>query len=100
MANPVAVEDDQEDGSNKNGDDDDKAPVKKAKKAVVELEKPVLKCYDDDSKYLYEIFPEELGHKKKSDALKAPQTVYYNFDPHDKNDPILLALFTTKIKAD
>ena len=104
MAKPAVVEEDDDDDSKKNKYDDDEKKEEKDKKKpkVVVPEKPAITCYDNNSAYLYEIFPDTQGCKKKKESEEPDmiKTVYYNFNPHDKNDPILLALFTTKVKLD
>jgi hypothetical protein len=53
---------------------------------------PTFKHFDNDSAYLYEIFEECNGWKTKKEAKENMKTLYYNFQPHDKNDPVLLTL--------
>jgi hypothetical protein len=56
-----------------------------------------LKFHSNDSAYLYEICDGDLGVPlKQAQANKNPKSIYYNFTPHDKNDPILLTLFLRK----
>ena len=88
------------DEENERKDDDDDGPVNKSKpekkKAEeVQPQRPLIKCYDKDSQYLYEAF-EEIGYATKKEAHENQKTVYYNYTPHDKNDPVLLTLFTSE----
>lgn len=39
--------------------------------------------------------PMMVGYKSKKDAMENKKQLFYNFVPHDKKDPVLLALFTT-----
>ena len=86
-------------------DDDDGAAAKKkrVKPKEIEVVHCAVKQYEDDTAYIYEVFPETkndetfyygFADKKTACLPENTKTVYYNFVPHDKNDPMLLALFT------
>lgn len=51
-----------------------------------------LRTFSDDAQYLYELFPGFTGHKTKMEAAQHCKTVWYNFSPYDKKDPVLLTL--------
>ena len=75
-------------------DDKDAETAVGEKKATSQKEeyKPAWNEYTNDSAYLYEIFDGTFGWPTKKEAAENMKTLFYNFNPYDKKDPVLLTL--------
>ncbi len=51
-----------------------------------------IRTFTDDAQYLFELFPDFNGFKTKKEAAEKSKTIWYNFSPYDKKDPMLLTL--------